>query len=102
MSICAPALYTTEPTDASLKPEDFTEAIKAADSHEAKLTLLAQKQEVEQALLPPRRSPEQVEKPNIYLTRSGQDWRVILAEKQRQNPIRRRDCVAVADIEVTL
>ena len=102
MSICAPALYTTEPTDASLKPEDFTAAISAASTHKERLRLLAEKQEVEQALLPLRRSPESSEKPNIFITRAGQDWRVILANKQRQNRIRRRDCVAVADIEVLL
>ena len=37
---------------------DWTEAIGAADSHEAKIKLLAQKQEAQQALHPPRRSPE--------------------------------------------
>ena len=102
MSICAPALYTTEPTDASLKPEDFTAAISAASTHKERLRLLAEKQEVEQALLPLRRSPESSEKPNIYLTRNGSDWRVILAEKQRQDRIRRRDAVTVGDIDVTL
>ena len=41
---------------------DWTEAIGAADSHEAKIKLLAQKQEAQQALHPPRRSPEKAKK----------------------------------------
>ena len=102
MSALATPVYRTNQTAPTPKPEDYTAAISAASTHAERLRLLAQKQEVEQALLPPRLVPGQVEKPNIYITRAGQDWRVILAKKQRQNRIRRRDCVAVADIEVTL
>ena len=101
MSICASTVYTTNQADAPREFRDFTEAIQAADSHELKLRLLAEKQ-----LLHPPRLPrvryEKAPKPNIYLTRNGSDWRVILAEKQRQDRIRRRDCVAVEDIEVAL
>ena len=82
--------------------EDYTARIKAASTHAERLKLLAQKQEVEQALLPLRLVPERTEKPNIYITRNGSDWRVILAEKQRQDRIRRRDAVTVGDIDVTL
>ena len=74
--------------------------VRAADSKELKLRLLAEKQ-----LLHPPRQPhvrsEKAEKADIYLTRNGESWREILAEKQRQDRKRRRDCVSVADIEVT-
>ena len=112
MSACATTVYTTDQADALREFRDFTEAIQAADSHEAKLKLLAEKQ----LLHPPRRSPERSEKAaiaassyleksvsgDIYTTRNGEDWREILAEKQCQDRIRRRDCVAVADIDVPL
>ena len=68
MSANATPVYTTDPTDATAKGyrkakferelADWTEKINAADSHEAKISLLAQKQEAQQALHPPRRSPE--------------------------------------------
>lgn len=101
MSACATTVYTTDQTDASLEPEDFTKAIQAASTNEERRTLLAEKQ----LLHPPRLthvSSERAEKPDIYRTRNGEDWREILAEKQRLDRIRRRDCVSVADIEVTL
>ena len=97
-----PLVYTTDQSDASLELADYTAAISAASTNEERLRLLAQKQEVEQALRPLRRSPDSSEKPDIYLTRGGQDWRVILAEKQRQDRIRRRDAVVAADINVML
>ena len=102
MSALAKPVYTTDQAEESLELADYTAAISAASTNEERLRLLAQKQEVEQALRPLRRSPDSSEKPNIYLTRNGSDWREILAEKQRQDRIRRRDCVATNDIKVML
>ena len=94
-------VYTTDPTDASLDLADYTEAIERAESHESKIKLLAQKQAAARLLYPRRRLPARPQKPDIYLTRNGSNWRVILAKKQRQDRKRRRDCVSVADIELT-
>ena len=45
MSICAPALYTTDQSDAPREFRDFTEAIQAASmAYEERLRLLAEKQ----------------------------------------------------------
>ena len=96
MQACAPTVYT-EPNEGELKLADYTAAIAAADSKELKLRLLAEKQ----LLHPPRQPHVRSEKADIYLTRNGESWREILAEKQRQDRKRRRDCVSVADIEVT-
>ena len=79
MSALAKPVYTTDQAEESLELADYTAAISAASTNEERLRLLAQKQEVEQALRPLRRSPDSSEKPNIYLTRNGSDWREILA-----------------------
>ena len=102
MSACAKPVYTT---DAPREFRDFTEAIRAAESHDAALKLLSEKQAALDLLYPPRlphARSKLVKKPDIYLTRNGQDWRKILQKKQRMDRVRRGDCVAVADIKVTL
>ena len=119
MSACAPTVYTELNDGRPLKncPQsgqffkltdhaprefrDFTEAIKSASTHEERLKLLAEKQLLHPPRLPHVRS-ERAEADDVYTTRNGQDWREILAEKQRHDRIRRRDCVSVADIEVAL
>ena len=74
MSALAKPFY---PTDAPREFRDFTEAIKAADSHEERLKLLAEKQLLHPPRLTHARS-KRAEKPDIYITRNGEDWRKIL------------------------
>ena len=102
MSALAPTVYTTDQADASLDLEDYTEAIERAESHELKIKLLAQKQAAARLLYPRKRLPARPQKPDIYLTRNGEDWHKILQKKQRMDRARRGDCVAVRDIKVTL
>ena len=64
MSACATTVYRKKAAAtksfrkarAERDPEDFTEAINSADSHEVALKLLAEKQAAERAGRPPRRS----------------------------------------------
>ena len=101
MSALAHQVYTTDPNDGPDELEDFTRAIAAADSHEERLKLLAEKQAALELLHPRRPHPARLPIPDKYRTRRGADWRLILREKQRRDRVRRDDLVPSETIAIT-